>query len=243
MKPDSVFYPQAVDCLQRSPVFSGLSGEILENIIGRCRFETWKRHRQMPLEESWRRFHILLSGRVRLNRSNPNTGRVLTLFLLGPGEPFCLFSLLDGQPHEVTLEAVDDVSLLSVPMGEARQWLEDYPAFNRKLLPYLGTKMANLADLAADIALHDTETRLARLILSHVDTQGVASTKPKLINDLSHETLADMIGSVRVVVNRQIQHWKQEGIIDAHRGHLAVESLQKLARKAEQLLSKSKNKV
>lgn len=221
--------------------FSALAPSAIEDIVTRCRRETWKRRRQLPMEETWQRFHILLSGRVRLSRSNPESGRMITLFLLGPGEPFCLFSLLDGKPHEVMLETLDDVSLLSLPMNEARQWLDKHPEFNRQLLPYLGEQMCSLAGLASDLALHNTETRLARLILRHVDSPAGDSADsaqhvtPRLINDLSHESLADMIGSVRVVVNRQLQHWKQEGIVDAHRGHLEVEALQELARRAEEL--------
>ncbi|VAW96378.1 hypothetical protein MNBD_GAMMA19-1234 [hydrothermal vent metagenome] len=234
MNPESAFFSESTRCLTQSALFSGLSASAITDIVTRCRRETWKRRRLLPMEETWKRFHILLSGRVRLSRSNPENGRVITLFLLGSGDPFCIFSLLDGKPHDVMLETLDDVTLLSLPMDEARQWLDEHQAFNRKLLPYLGEQMCSLAGLASDLALHDTETRLARLILRHVD----ADTKqqhvtPRLINDLSHESLAEMIGSVRVVVNRQLQQWKQEGIIDAHRGHLEVEALQELLRRAD----------
>ncbi len=235
MNPQSAFFDESARCLQQSPLFSGLASSAIEEILTRCRRETWKRRRQLPMEETWQRFHILLSGRVRLSRSNAESGRMITLFLLGPGDPFCIFSLLDGKPHDVMLETLDDVTLLSLPMDEARQWLDEHPEFNRQLLPYLGEQMCSLAGLATDLALHDTETRLARLILRHVDsgTQQQHVT-PRLINDLSHESLAEMIGSVRVVVNRQLQHWKQEGIVDAHRGHLEVEALQELVRRAEE---------
>jgi len=64
-----------------------------------------------------------------------------------------------------------------------------------------------------------------------------------LINDLSHESLAEMIGSVRVVVNRQLQHWKQEGIVDAHRGYLMVEKLNELTQRAERRLIRDADKV
>ncbi len=241
MKPESACYEESVQCLMRSPFFAGLERSVVEDMVGRCRRETWKRRRALPMDETWQRFHILLSGRVRLSRSNPDSGRMITLFLLGPGDPFCIFSLLDGKPHDVMLETLDDVSLLSLPMDEARQWLDEHPEFNRALLPYLGQQMCTLAGLAADLALHDTEARLARLILRHVDepVQGSASQAqhitPRLINDLSHESLADMIGSVRVVVNRQLQHWKQAGIVDARRGHLEVEALQELEKRAEAL--------
>ncbi|HEC18454.1 MAG TPA: Crp/Fnr family transcriptional regulator [Gammaproteobacteria bacterium] len=236
MNPQSAFFSESIRCLKQSALFSGLATSSIEDIVTRCRRETWKRRRQLPMEETWRRFHILLSGRVRLSRGNAENGRMITLFLLGPGEPFCIFSLLDGKPHDVMLETLDDVTLLSLPMDEARQWLDEHPEFNRKLLPYLGEQMCSLAGLASDLALHDTETRLARLILRHVDSATTEQhVTPRLINDLSHESLAEMIGSVRVVVNRQLQHWKQEGIVDAHRGHLEVEALQELVRRAEEL--------
>ncbi len=166
---------------------------------------------------------------------------MITLFLLGPVDPFCLFSLLDGQPHDVMLETLDDVSLLSLPMEQARRWLYDHPEFNRTLLPYLGQQMCTLAGLASDLALHNTEARLARLILRHMDASDRQSEHPtpRLINDLSHESLAEMIGSVRVVVNRQLQHWKQEGIVDVHRGHLEIEALQELEKRAAELLSET----
>ncbi|NOX76350.1 MAG: cyclic nucleotide-binding domain-containing protein [Gammaproteobacteria bacterium] len=136
MNLELAFFDESTRCLRQSPLFSGLASDTIDDIVTRCRRETWKCRRLLPVEETWRRFHILLSGRVRLlSRSNPESGRMITLFLLGPGEPFCLFSLLDGKPHDVMLETLDDVTLLSLPMDEARQWLDGHPEFNRKLLP------------------------------------------------------------------------------------------------------------
>ncbi len=240
MNPESAFFNESIQCLKRSSLFSELADATIIDMVSRCRRETWKRRCQLPMEETWKRFHILLSGRVRLSRSNPENGRMITLFLLGPGDPFCIFSLLDGEPHDVMLETLDDVTLLSLPMEEARQWLDEHPEFNRNLLPYIGEQMCSLAGLASDLALHDTETRLARLLLRHVDSGEQAQhVTPRLINDLSHESLAEMIGSVRVVVNRQLQHWKQEGIVDAHRGHLEIDALQELVKRADQYLTKA----
>jgi len=243
MAPESPFYADSLQCLKASKLFGQLDELALGDILQRCRRETWKHRRLLPLEETWQRFHILLSGRVRLGRGNPETGRMITLFLHGPGDGFCLFSLLDGQPHDLMLETLDDVALLSMPMDKARQWIDEHSDFNRALLPYIGQQMSALANLAADLALHDTEARLARLILRHIDTTTLAHVEPRLINDLSHESLAEMIGSVRVVVNRQLQHWKQEGIVDAHRGYLMVEKLNELTRRAEHKLARVADKA
>lgn len=243
MTPESPFYADTLNCLKASPLFGQLDEATLADVLQRCRRETWKHRRLLPLEETWQRFHILLSGRVRLGRSNAESGRMITLFLHGPGDSFCLFSLLDGQPHDIMLETLDDVALLSMPMDDARQWIDEHPGFNRTLLPYIGQQMCALANLAADLALHDTEARLARLILRHIDEAPPEHVEPRLINDLSHESLAEMIGSVRIVVNRQLQHWKQEGIVDAHRGYLMVEKLNELTQRAEQRLVSLSTKV
>jgi len=145
-----------------------------------------------------------------MGRINPETGRLVTLFLLGPVDAFDVISLLDGGPNTVIPEARDDLELLSTPVGEARQWTEQHPEFNRGFLTYLGLQMRGLADLAGDLALHDTETRLARLILRHVNN-GDSHHSLRLIHDLSYETLGEMIGTVWVVVNRQLQHWSAKG--------------------------------
>jgi len=75
---------------------------------------------------------------------------------------------------------------------------------NRTLLPYLGKQIRDLEELASDLSLHDTATRLAKLILRHLDHESQQQQELKLINDLSNEELASMIGSVRVVVNRHL---------------------------------------
>ena len=77
--------------------------------------------------------------------------------------------------------------------------------------------MRQIANLTFDLALEDTGTRLMKLFLKHT-VQNNPYPNLKLINDLSNEELAGMIGTVRVVVNRYMQKLKEEGIIDAHRG-------------------------
>ena len=121
-------------------------------------------------------------------------------------------------------------------MDTARNWLDTHPEFNKNFLPYLGSRMRLLENSATDLALYDTITRLARLILRYVDDKSTQQEKEysvKLINDLSHEALAQMIGSVRKVVNLNIQELKKEGIIDSARGKLSVKNLQKLLEKAK----------
>ncbi len=226
--------PAVVDVkalLHQSPLFAGLDDTVLDEMLSHFRRETWKQGRQVTGLESGQRFHIILSGRLKMAQVNPDTGRMVTLFLLQPGDGFDVICLLDGQPDPLIFEARDDLLMLSTPMQEARRWIEQHPDFNRSFLPYLGQQMRTLANLAGDLALHDTETRLARLILRHIHHE--QPDQPlRLIHNLSHESLAEMIGSVRVVVNRQLQHWQREGVVVTRRGELIIKELETLLKKA-----------
>jgi len=199
------------------------------------RRETLSKKRSWGTTQRGDRFYILISGRLKLFQINEVTGRSVTLFLLGPGDVFDVFSLLDGGPSGQYAEALDDLELLSAPVSEVRSWIEAHPEFNRAFLPYLGKAMRTLGELAADLALHDTETRLARLILRHVDEQS-PDHPLKLINDLPHEQLAEMIGTVRAVVNRQLQHWKKEDVIKSEESRVVVEDLNTLIAKSDEHL-------
>jgi hypothetical protein len=51
---------------------------------------------------------------------------------------------------------------------------------------------------------------------------------PPLVNTLSDEAMARMIGSVRVVVNRHLQDFIKMDMISTTRGELVVRDLEKL---------------
>lgn len=186
--------------------------------------ETWrKKSPAMDSRLSVERFYVIISGRMRVNRINPDTGRELTIALLGPGDVFDIICLLDCREHEVLVTAIDDLETIYAPNDHVRSWIRQHPELNQTFLPYLGEQMRALEELATDVSLHDTLTRLARLILRHTNPEH--SHELQLIHDLSDEELAKMIGSVRAVVNRHMQNFKKEGIVETHRNHLAVKDL------------------
>jgi len=109
--------------------------------------------------------------------------------------------------------------------------------------------MRKLEDLSTDLALYDTMTRLARLILRHVVPHHPLSTEGehtlKLIHDLHDESLARMVGSVRQVVNRHLQHWRKQGVLHKQSFHTEVRKLEILQDYANDAYSHSekKNKI
>ena len=234
MQQDSLHYARSLKILGQSPLFAGVDEALLKDMLLIFHYKTRaKGETSISPEQALDRFYIIISGRARVSVYNPENGREHILFLIGPGDGFDLISLLDGEWHDAVATALDDMEVLSTTVQQARAWLNQHPDFNRAFLPYLGQQMHGLADQVADLSLYDTEARLARLILRNLVSDKL-SQGVSLLNDLSQETIASMIGSVRVVVTRHLSKWKQKKVISGRRGCWTLLDLQALLEKAEQ---------
>ncbi len=247
MKRNLVYYKHCKSVLLQSPLFAGLTEELLEDMLSLFRRDTWRRGLHLDPEIFQERFYVLIDGRLEVMRINPDSGRSITLHVLGPGDGIDIVTLLDSQPHEVAPTTLDDVALISVSVMDARQWMEQHPEFNRKFFPYLAGQMRKMEDLASDLALHDTMTRLARLLLRHIAPDHPQSAEGKhhrlqLIHDLHDESLARMVGSVRQVVNRHLQHWRKQGILHKNKFHTEIVELEALQAYAEDVQPPAMNK-
>jgi CRP-like cAMP-binding protein len=232
MKPESPFYEHCRGVLEKSTLFSGLDNPTLQAMLSIYRRETWVKGANLPPKQATELFTVIISGRMELTRTNPETSRQVTMFTLAAGDAFDVITLLDGKEHDINPTALDALEIITAPIDKVRQWIAIQPEFNRAFLPYLGEKLRKLENLSADLALYETVTRLAKLILRQAKpdaaTAGEDYNGPLLINTLSDEAMARMIGSVRVVVNRHIQEFIRMGMISTSRGQLVVRDLEKL---------------
>ncbi len=181
----------------------------------------------MRPEECMEHFFIILEGRVKISQINFENGKEQILYLLAKGDMYDIISLLDGKLHENVAMALDDVKLLVFPIELFREWIETKPSFNKLFFPYVAKQLRDVETLATDLSLYDTTTRLVKLIARNIEQQGDKQTL-KLINNLSHDELANLIGTVRKVLNRNLQALKKEGLIDIKRKEIRIKDSQNL---------------
>lgn len=181
----------------------------------------------MRPEECLEHFFVLLEGRVKVSQINFETGKEQILYLLSKGDMYDVVSLLDGKMHENMAMALDDVKLLVFPIELFREWIETKPSFNKLFFPYVAKQLREMENLASDLSLYDTTTRLVKLIAKNIEKEGDKQTL-KLINNLSHDELANLIGTVRKVLNRNLQSLKKEGLIDIKRKEIYIKDSQNL---------------
>jgi CRP-like cAMP-binding protein len=213
--------------------FDNLSESLIDEInrVGSiCTY--YKNMPAMTSDDTMKYFYIVLKGRIKVYQYNPAKNREQILYLLGHADMFDVLTVLDGKYHEVMTTALDDSEVLQLPIEKVRQWLDTNPAFNRAFFPYMAKQMRQIEELATDLSLYDTSTRLMKLLLKNIDLK-----KPVehlgLLHKLPHEEIASMIGTVRHVVNRHLQQLKKEGILNIERKKLAVNNVEKLLKKVE----------
>jgi len=236
MSEDNGLQEDAYAVLKKSTLFGMLDQDTLKSMIHECTEVQWKKAETLDHEIGMKHLYIIITGRLKITHIDPESGRSLALFLKSSGDIFDVFSLLDGEEHIVFPIVMDNMTVLRIPIERAREWIFDHSGFNEAFLPYLGKKMRELEAFGTSLVFHDTTTRLANLILKHTDTSKENSYDHypvKLINNLSHESLAELIGSVRSVVSTQMHKLKEEKVIVSKRGHLAVKNFEKLVKKCD----------
>jgi len=236
MKQEDPLYSEAYEALKSSKLFGVLDDDTLHELLKNFKVVHWEKTETIDHEIGTKYCHFIIKGRLKVTQVDHHTGRTIAPFLLSSGDIFDVFSLLDGNEHVVFPIAMDHVTALYLPLEDARACLCEHPEFNKQFLPYLGDMMRQLENFGSSMVFHDTTTRLANLILKHTHPEKSPEDghcKVELINNLSHESLAEMIGSVRSVVSSQMHKLKEENIIFSKRGHLAVKDLEKLLHKID----------
>jgi len=188
----------------------------------------------LDCDEALQFFYIFLEGKVKIFRMSLVTGKEQTIYLMSRGDMFDTVSLLDGQVHEVMAEILEAGKALKIPIGKAREWMYDFPFFGEIVLKYVARQLRHVEELASDLTLLDTQERLIKLIVQNMDRKDAQGKS--ILDGLSHTELANLIGTVRHVVDRHIKKLKQEGILEDARKKISLKNYEKLLEKIGDLL-------
>lgn len=219
-----------LEALKEFAVFKNVETTTLSMMLNEMRVEKWPSKSFRNGSESSACMHFILSGRLKVYQVNALTDREHIIFILSKGDMFDVLHLLDNEPHEIFWEALDDIELLTVPVEKMQEWITSYPEINKTLLQYIGHRMRRLETMTLDISLHNTLVRLANLLLSNINGE---TNNLQLINNLSNDEIAGLIGTTRAVVNRHIQELKKSGAITVQRKSIQIKNIETLLSIAE----------
>jgi len=165
---------------------------------------------------------------------NISRAKEQTIYLLGRGDMHDTVVLLDGESHDVMSEALESGEVLKLPLGMVREWMYDFPVFGEIILRYIAKQVRQTEELAADLTLLDTRERLVKLIVQNL--QKSKATGKNMLENLSRTEIANLIGTVRHVVDRHIKQLKKEGVMESGRRKLMLKDMEKLKEKIDNVI-------
>jgi len=222
MLEDSKQYHNFYSILKNSEFFKDLKNESLYEFLNLSTVEVWDKGTIFSqTKKTLYNFYFIVSGRVKMYKMNPQNGNEFTLYIHSKGDIFDIITLLENKPHTIEMEALDKVTLLSMPIDMIRKWVQIHPEFNKKLLPYIVDQLKVMEEKASDIALLNTWTRTVKLFAQNTN-QGKENHELKLINNLSHYEIAKVIGTSKNVINRHLQILKEKNILHVNRKHIEI---------------------
>lgn len=167
--------------------------------------------------------YILTEGRVKVYALSP-LGRAVILWFCLPGEMFGLAEMTRGGERVVYAEACADVETVMIPCDRFRAFLECDATVAMLVVDMLSCRLRGLTDTVLNLISDDVTTRLVKLLLRLDQRYGVPMNDGgrRFEIPLTHQEMADMIGSTRQSVNEAINRLKQQGVltVSAHRIHL-----------------------
>jgi CRP-like cAMP-binding protein len=153
------------------------------------------------------RMYVLMSGKANLLCTN-NEGRRLVIASLEPGAIFGEGALNGAIDLNVFAEAAEDCIVWVIPKSEARNMTMQYPILGWGMLQTYGMRLMQVENSLEDVAYKKLPERLAALLIE-LDRDGGG-----VIKGVSHQALADRLGTYRETVSAILRDFKRQGLVE-----------------------------
>src|SRR6202790_1140418 len=159
-------------------------------------------------------------GQIRIE-TGASDGSRLTLNFMGPGDLFGEVAVLDAQSRTADATAGEPTELFVLRREDFLSHLEREPKVAIKIMQLLCQRIRWQSERMEESVLQPLPVRLARRLCA------LASDFGSEVH-ISQEQLGVFVGAARESVNRQLQLWRKDGILDLQRGRILLQNMTKL---------------
>ena len=160
---------------------------------------------------------ILNSGLLGVYRTDQD-GREILLYYIKPGES-CIMSFLSGihnDTSKVKAVAEEDSELILIPVDKVSAWVKKYPEWTDYIFKLYHRRFEELLNVVNSIAFQRMDERL----IEHLNKKA-SMTGSKELN-VTHQQMADELGSSREVISRLLKQLEKEGKLRLSRNKISL---------------------
>ncbi len=212
--------------LRMNPMFADLGAEEIQRIAALCHTQQLGGGEVLFQKgDVGDALYGIRRGQIKIETGGADGAR-LTLNFLGPGDMFGEVAVLDGQARTADAAAAEPTELFVLRRGDFLAHLEREPRVAIKLIGLLCQRIRWMSERMEESVLQPLPVRLARRLCALASDFGTEV-------HISQEQLGVFVGAARESVNRQLQQWRREGIVDLQRGRILLLKMNKLAAVAQ----------
>jgi CRP/FNR family cyclic AMP-dependent transcriptional regulator len=172
--------------------------------------------------QSARGVYVVCQGRAKLMTTSRD-GKTLILKIAGPGEILGLHSVINGKQYEVTVETLQPSQLAFIHRDDFLTFLKTHGDACLRTAEHLSRDCHSAYDSIRSIGLsHSVAEKLARLLLQWAADGRVADGAIRTKITLTHEEIAQLIGTSRETVTRVLGELKKRKIAELKGATLVV---------------------
>ncbi len=160
---------------------------------------------------------IITRGILKVMRTDED-GKEILLYYIKAGES-CIMSFLGGLHNEtskVRAEVEEDAEILFLPVEKVALFIKDHPQWLDYIFRLYHKRFEELLEVINAVAFKKVDERL--LVLLHKIAE-MNQSKTVLI---THEQLANKLGTARVVVSRLLKTLEENGVLQLGRNKITL---------------------
>src|SRR5579871_3703347 len=172
--------------------------------------------------------YVLCQGEVKLSISSAE-GKTLILRIARAGELLGLMAAMATLPYEVTAETIHPCQVAFVRRDDFLRFLAKHPEASQNVVRQMSSQYRGACEQLHTIGLSTSaQEKLARLLLTWTDgiQQSKEGTRIKL--PLTHEEIAEFIGTTRETVTRTLSDFKVRHLVTIQGSTLMIPSREAL---------------
>jgi CRP/FNR family transcriptional regulator, cyclic AMP receptor protein len=165
---------------------------------------------------------VICNGRVKLSASSA-AGKSLILRVAEPGEVVGLPGTISGKPYEATAEALEPIQANFIPREPFLEFLRAHGEVALRVAEALsGIYYAIYREVRYLGLSGSVEEKLACFLLDFAAGRASDHAQTRATLTLTHEEIAEMIGSSRETVTRLFADFKRKGLVQLHGSTLVI---------------------
>lgn len=195
---------------QNIVLFSGLSENDLMTLRSRAQLKTYQRNTIVINQgDETNSLYIIETGRVKIY-INDDEGREFILGTLENGDYFGELALLDKGRRSASVMTLEPCHFWIISSNDFLQWIGGRTEILMNIIKGLVRRIRLLDEDIANLALLDVYGRVARILLQRAEL----IDQRRVVDRLTHQEIANMIGASREMVTRILKDLRQGGYIE-----------------------------